>query len=89
MTREEAISHIKVMIESLENGIKALESNEEWEGIIPSIQPKMGRWISNKEFNIAYECYRCSKCGTYVKEQTNYCPDCGSYNGGDANVNDK
>ena len=87
MTREEAISHIKVMIESLENGIKALESNEEWEGIIPSIKPKMGRWIVTNEKDELYTnvCV-CSECNHSDVGGGNYCRWCGADMRGDANM---
>jgi hypothetical protein len=45
---------------------------------LPSVtaQPKMGRWIKDK----------CSICGeerAWYGQNPPYCPDCGSYNGGD------
>ena len=50
---------------------------------LPSVnpQPKTGHWIDNGI------CYECSECGIIrAKGKTgkyNYCPSCGSYNGGD------
>ena len=46
---------------------------------LPSVtpQPKMGHWIKDK----------CSICGeerAWYGQNPPYCPDCGSYNGGDA-----
>ena len=43
----------------------------------PTVEPerKMGKWIED----------RCSECGCYVYhgDVRNFCPNCGSYNGGD------
>ena len=80
MTSEEAVSNIKVMIESLELGIKAIEQNKEWEGIIPNVQPKVGKWIYKKE----EDSYRCSLCGFPCHKDnlgaipTEYCAGCGA-----------
>ena len=88
MTSEEAISHIKAMIESLEIGIKAIESNKEWEGVIPSVQPKIGRWGFVKHYGRGY--YRCSYCGMERMDDYstgwNYCPACGAKMEGDADA---
>lgn len=46
---------------------------------LPSVEPerKQGRWIEH------YGDSKCSECGYVLKiYDTNYCPDCGSYNGG-------
>lgn len=46
-------------------------------------QPKTGHWI--KEFvDVGIARYRCSECGKYqLINGENYCPNCGSYNGGE------
>ena len=55
----------------------------------PSVEPerKKGKWIVTSEFD---DCYyaKCNQCNVtqifyYGKPLTNYCPDCGSYNGGE------
>ena len=43
---------------------------------------KTGKWIDDPYI------YQCSKCGSYVEIKSgdaamNYCPNCGSFNGGD------
>lgn len=46
---------------------------------LPSVQPKKrtGRWIDN--LGLVY----CSGCGATLAGEKNYCPDCGSFNGGE------
>lgn len=41
--------------------------------------PKYGEWI-DKEFEYRKMAYRytCSKCGRWVYEKFNYCPECGA-----------
>ena len=47
--------------------------------------PKMGKWVYDKE----RDSYKCSLCGFFCAEDklgaipTNYCANCGSYNGGE------
>ena len=46
---------------------------------------KNGKWIRNHNVYEAYETATCSVCG-YVEEweyKKSYCPECGSYNGGE------
>ena len=87
VTREEAVSRIKDLIESLEIGIKAIESNKEWEGIIPNVQPKMGQWIKNaEEWQNVDPPYICSECGRASLRQENFCCSCGADMRGDADA---
>lgn len=60
---------------------------------LPSVtpQPKRGKWeVIRKEYefmggivNEAQGC-KCSNCGGIVKFKSDFCPNCGSYNGGDS-----
>ena len=49
---------------------------------LPAAQPecKRGRWIEDNEGY--FYCDKCGKYPAYQITQTNYCPNCGSYNGG-------
>lgn len=72
---------------------KALDAlTHKWDGMVtsvfdvlkelPSAEPerKTGHWIEH------YGDSKCSECGYVLKiYDTNYCPGCGSYNGGEAN----
>ena len=79
MISEEAVNHIKVMIESLEFAIKAIESNKEWEGIIPNVQPKMGHWEWNQyDANPKIGNFHCSLCHIIGRTYYDYCPGCGA-----------
>lgn len=54
---------------------------------LPSAQPKRGKWIRDGHH------IRCDQCGIYMcdtdregdKIPNNFCPNCGSYNGGEIN----
>lgn len=56
---------------------------------LPPVTPqqKMGRWIrvTDKTGHLVWEC---NKCGWQQRLNTNFCPDCGSYNGGNDNGNE-
>lgn len=64
----------------------------EWKGLaktiikrfeqLPSAQSesKTGKWIEDNEGY--FYCDKCGKYSAYQITQTNYCPNCGSYNGG-------
>ena len=49
---------------------------------VPPAQPECnrGRWIEDNEGY--FYCDKCGKYPAYQITQTNYCPNCGSYNGG-------
>ena len=60
--------------------------------IAPTIEPeRKGKWIKARYVltsNPAQYVWNCSECGKSVNGYsavvlTDYCPDCGSYNGGD------
>ena len=51
---------------------------------LPSAQ-RTGRWIYDDEAypgGNPYGHYECDQCGECVPHRTNFCPNCGSYNGG-------
>ena len=49
---------------------------------LPSADRPSGEWIiQNEELKISD--YRCSVCGRYQDDKTNYCPDCGTKMGGE------
>lgn len=50
-------------------------------------QPKIGHWIrvTDKTGHLVWEC---DKCGWQQKFNTNFCSDCGCYNGGNDNGNE-
>ena len=67
---------------------------------LPSAQPerKKGKWIPHSEMSreyigtvlifVEYDYWFCDACGYRVEEgqpMYNYCPNCGSYNGGEHN----
>lgn len=50
----------------------------------PPVKPteKVGQWISNAEDDLKISEYTCSNCKGLSDEDSDYCPKCGSYNGG-------
>ena len=55
---------------------------------LPSAQPKRGKWIKTARWG---RVYYCDQCRNYLdfdgvnagRGSTNFCPNCGSYNGGE------
>lgn len=57
----------------------------------PTIEPqrKIGRWIPKSESGCIIECSSCGERMTVLgDENPNFCPYCGSYNGGEQNETD-
>ena len=56
---------------------------------IPSAQPerKTGSWLESKDIGSFWVCSNCKyPSGVYsAKQLYHYCPNCGSYNGGEQN----
>lgn len=55
---------------------------------LPSAEPerKKGKWIPHeggKFVGFPYMHYECSECRAFEPTETNFCPHCGSYNGGE------
>jgi predicted nucleic-acid-binding Zn-ribbon protein len=53
-----------------------------------TIEPerKKGKWI--KISDGVFEIVKCDQCGRTMDSRDNFCPKCGSYNGGDEDVNE-
>lgn len=49
---------------------------------------KKGRWIDEtfKPWGLVHHPYKCDQCGEHSETDSNYCPNCGSYNGGEQDV---
>ena len=58
---------------------------------LPPIQPKRGKWIHHPEIGWG-ETWLCDQCGEKTtstvmgKPRANFCPNCGSYNGGENEI---
>lgn len=72
---------VKATQKSLDMAISALEQ-----------EPKIGHWIMTSDYlTTAYgsvDYVKCSCCGEDSLEEGDYCPNCGSYNGGASNGNE-
>jgi len=60
---------------------------------LPTVQPERveGEWIPHKSIfgGLGEKVYTCDKCGYNIGfRRENYCPDCGSYNGGEKSKGD-
>lgn len=87
ISRQQAIDAVKFYETFCDPYPRVIESLEK----LPSIEPKKGKWICQADDDI----WNCSECdfeidGTacinpleYLKTYK-FCPNCGSYNGGDA-----
>ena len=54
----------------------------------PVTAEKVGHWISNAEDDLKISEYTCSNCKGLSDEDSDFCPKCGSYNGGGDNGNE-
>lgn len=62
------------------------QSEEEQNEVLAKLnapQPKMGQWIFDEVLDHHYYCSECKSMGVNYWD---YCPYCGSYNGGDTNA---
>lgn len=70
---------------------------KQWLDHLPSVQPRKGKWIYGEHDIAMCDGYRCDKCGFFVPwdyqhkfidfiNEYNFCPNCGSYNGGEDDV---
>ena len=58
---------------------------------LPSAEPKRGKWIKSGRWG---RVYKCNQCGNFLdfdgvnagRGSTNFCPNCGSYNGGENEI---
>lgn len=48
---------------------------------LPSVQPRKGKWLNRRLVYMDVHIATCGQCGKRVVVG-NFCPDCGSYNGG-------
>ena len=79
ISRQEAIDVLlQHPFEKVVNCISILEE-------LPSVQPRKGKWIRTRTMTHDGELY-CDQCEQEHPEQKiiwNFCPNCGSYNGGE------
>ena len=56
---------------------------KEWIDAMPTVEErKTGKWIATDDFDEWYWCSECRKGLTMFDGTYKYCPNCGSYNGG-------
>jgi len=56
---------------------------------LPSAEPKRGRWIDKGVYTYVDDhrhLYKCDQCGNGWLDTPDFCPNCGSYNGGEYEV---
>ena len=88
------------VVVNIPDNIWASIQNEEYCGILNAEMYKNikngtplseGHWELDKHLDkigMIYK-YKCSECGKNQRAMYDYCPSCGSHNGGDVNVSDK
>lgn len=56
---------------------------ETWLSHVPPAQPEQrtGKWVMNDHIG-TFKIFTCSECGWNSEAPFNFCPNCGSYNGG-------
>ena len=81
ISRQAAIDALYSVDEYNSRSVKAIKQ-------LPPIQPKRGKWIHHPEIGWG-ETWLCDQCGEKTtstvmgKPRANFCPNCGSYNGGE------
>lgn len=86
VSRQRLLSDLKELIAAwkkypvMAERIEGVEAAVGYVELIPSVNPerKKGRWIK-----VHWKAFRCSECNRINEYFTDYCPNCGSYNGGD------
>lgn len=90
ISREQAIEAVRMVIGD-NRSISVCDAIKQ----LPPIQPKRGKWIYCEDSMAdCVDGYRCDQCGFFVPwdyqhksidyiEDYNFCPKCGSYNGGE------
>ena len=80
-----SIQAVNDMLEYCRNfdGNDAIYIFEKWFREQEPVQPKMGQWIFDEVLDHHYYCSECKSIGVNYWD---YCPYCGSYNGGDTNA---
>jgi rubrerythrin len=89
VTPQLSVPEVTALAEWTEKLTKECEEayNKGYEAGMKAQEPRKGHWIrvTDKAGHLVWEC---DKCGWQQRFNTNYCPDCGSYNGGASNVNE-
>jgi hypothetical protein len=94
ISRTETAEHLRRVLDATvpvsdydEGYVDGVEFGISTVSTMPTIQPEPheGEWeqvSAQRYFMSASYFYRCSACGVNNVRNTNYCPNCGSYNGG-------
>lgn len=91
---EDAVSRKAVagIYTSLWGIIGTIMDRGEWDDVcrttaneLPSAEPerKTGKWLIAEKDRYIVHSVQCSVCGNCISWMANYCPNCGSYNGGE------
>lgn len=82
MTNEEAKKELEALLNMCDPRPFAKELEDSLNMAIKALEklPKKGKWILFR-FEPT-DIFKCSECGMMVVNPYNYCPNCGSYNGG-------
>ena len=56
---------------------------KQWLDHLPSVQSRKGRW-AGKGDSEGFGIFICDNCGKFSMMEYDFCPNCGSHNGGDS-----
>lgn len=91
ISREAVIQIIENKLNPCTDMFKCLEMSEIKEDVehLPSVTPQRpkGKWIHKMQVMSNPYTEQCSVCKEWQKDKTKYCPNCGSYNGGEEECN--
>ena len=62
-------------------GREALDTREKIFALVhrmPTVEPKHGEWVLDKEFSFVFNMYECSKCRFNGSKRWHFCPNCGA-----------
>lgn len=88
-TSQDCISREEAINEADNLSLETSYDNEKVEQMLrdlPPVKPKRpkGKWIETPvENDIVPVVFKCSECGMRIVNPYKYCPNCGSYNGGE------
>ena len=87
ISRQDVIDEINRIYPDAYNNYNAYSELFNFIDDLPSVQPKIGRWIKNaEEWQNVDPPYFCSECGRASLRQENFCCSCGADMRGDDNA---
>ena len=80
ISRQAMLDYLKANIDDFPDYHEAMEKVLQMPSVKPQ-EPKTGHWVDREVYDA--DRWKCSECGRTESYKENYCPSCGSYNGGE------